>query len=122
MELKIKADAKTFIEGLGISDERVNELLDGMRAYLKPLILAGKRLDKLLIYQQCALVSANMEEYTLTATSVDILIDQVVKEVHEEHCPHCKAKSEAEERREERGNRRGPRFEQVAPGVFMISM
>lgn len=138
MELNVNPKGEKLFGGLGISEERGNQLVDSARDWLKDQMrnASGGELDKLDFIKHCASLSETLEEYTILVMNVDTIIEQAIKELHEEVCPRCKARKEAQQRRErgEEGRGRGfgfgfgragfggPGIEQVAPGVFVINL
>lgn len=135
MDLKIIPSNSSLIEGLGISEERADQLLKSAEEWLKKeMKSATGSLDKLDLLKQCASFSENLEEYTLLATNVDPLIENCRMAIHEETCPRCRAKREARERKDSmedmfsgftfrsRGAYSRPDVQQVAPGVFIINI
>lgn len=102
MELNIHPNKKTFMNGLGLSSERIEVLLKSAKTWLEDSLRKDSEngtqtMDKLDFIKQCADISADLQEYTFLLINLDPLISNAQQEIHAETCPRCRLRKEAEE-------------------------
>ena len=126
MELKVVPKERLICKGLGITEERLNQLLDLAKDWLKDQFKNDKQVDKLDLCQYCASISDSLEEYTTLMFDMREIVERAQIEIHEENCPRCKARKAASESEENSSfsskDNTGPIVHQVAQGVYVIGL
>lgn len=104
MELEINPKAKTMLEGLGLTEEKAEQLCKSVMHFVGRCLKEKGGADRLDTLEYAASSSENLREYTLLAIHLDSLIeaaqrqfDEEQREEHEKNCPRCRARK-AEER------------------------
>lgn len=121
MELKVNKNTDSLCEGLGLTEEIVDNIIDVAMTWLKGEIRSvGKTIDNLDVCQYFASISQNLYEYTFLTVNMDKLIRRAADEVHEETCESCKARK-AEEK-EENDHSTEPSIHRISPGIIVISL
>jgi len=129
MELKLNEPRNTFTEGLGLSQERYDQLIKSAKDLVKSLVKANdKKADILTFAQYCASISQDIQEYTLLIVNAASIKEEAYKELYEETCPDCKARKERREKSEKEGvfsfgfGSGGPSVRQTDSGMIIISL